>query len=398
MTTHRLLSTTRAGTARRQGGFSLIELMIGLMLGMFAVLIILQLLTTTNTQQRVASTSSDAQINAATATHVLNRELAQVGMGVSAYTLLGCRLSFTTAVDSAAVTLDSLGPVTVNAATSLVPAGDARTDTLLLVSGNSAGSSEGDAVTAVTTASSYVVATPGAFAVGDRVVAAPVTRDSSSACTLTLGRITAISGYTLTVSAGTAGLPVGSAVYNLGSSPSIRAYAVRGGNLTVCDYLAYQCGNTAYTATLNSNVWVPIATNVPSLRAQYGRDTSSVAMDGVVDAYDQITPGSTADTSGFPVYCGWLRVIGLRLVLVARSQDYDKDKPTTAAPVWSGSTANTSTSSVLTTLTPTAAPIDLTGYSDWQYHRYKTVETTVALRNIIWNGNQMTYQNGALAC
>ena len=396
MKTHRLLGASFP--SRRQQGFSIIELMIGLMLGMFAVLIILQLLTTTNTQQRVASTSSDAQINAATATHVLNREIAQVGMGVSAYTLLGCSLSYTSATDSAAVALGSLGPVTVNPGTALVPAGDANTDTLLLISGNSAGASEGDAITAVSTANTYVVTTPTTFAVGDRVVAAPTTRDSSTACALSLGRVTSIAGYTLTVSAGTASLPVGSAVYNFGSAPAIRAYAVRNGNLTVCDYMAYHCGNTAYTSPLNSDVWVPIATNIPSLRAQYGRDTSSVAMDGVVDAYDQITPGSSADTAGFPVYCSWLRVIGLRMVLVARSQDYDKEKPTTAAPLWSGSTANTSTSSVLTTLTPIAAPIDLSGYGEWQYHRYKTVETTIALRNVIWNGNQMTYQNGSLAC
>ncbi|RYF08006.1 MAG: hypothetical protein EOO31_04265 [Comamonadaceae bacterium] len=396
MKKHRLSAGFPRPVAQR--GFSIIELMIGLMLGMFAVLIILQLLTTTNTQQRVASTSSDAQINAATATHILNREVAQVGMGISAYTLLGCSVGYTTATDGASITLPALGPVTVNAASSVVPPGDANTDTLLVISGSSAGASEGDAITAVSTATTYVVTTPTTFAVGDRVVAAPTTRDSSTACALSLGRVTSVAGYTLTVSGGTASLPVGSAVYNLGSAPAVRAYAVRNGNLTVCDYIAHHCGNTAYTSPLNSDVWVPIATNIPSLRAQYGRDTSSVAMDGVVDAYDQITPASTADTSGLPVYCSWLRVIGLRMVLVARSQDYDKEKPTAAAPLWSGSTANTSTSSVLTTLTPTAAPIDLSAYGEWQYHRYKTVETTIALRNVIWNGNQMTYQNGSLAC
>lgn len=381
-----------------QRGISLIELMIGLMLGMFAVLIILQLLTNTNTQQRVASTSSDAQINAATAAHLLHREIAQVGMGISAYPLLGCSLGYTTSKDGAAIALSALGPVTINASGALVPPGDAHTDTLLLVSGNSAGTSEGDATTAVSTATSYVVKTPSSFAPEDRIVAAPTMRDTSSNCALTLGRVNSLSSYTLNVTSATAGLPVGSAVYNLGNAPAVRAYAVRSGNLTVCDYMAYDCGNTAYTNPLNANVWIPIATNVPSFRVQYGRDTSSNAMDGVVDVFDQVTPGSMADTSGLPVYCSWLRVIGLRMALVARSQDYDRSQPTANAPTWSGSTANTSTSSVLTTLTPTAAPIDLSSYGEWQYHRYKTVETTTPLRNVIWNGNQMAYQNGGLAC
>jgi type IV pilus assembly protein PilW len=91
-------------------------------------------------------------------------------------------------------------------------------------------------------------------------------------------------------------------------------------------------------------------------------------------------------------------VVGLRLAVVARSQQYDKDSVTTTAPTWSGSSANTSTTSTLTTVTPTALAIDLSTNSDWKHYRYKTIETTVPLRDIIWNGNQVTYQSGDVAC
>lgn len=387
---------------RSQHGFSIIELMVGLLVGMLAVLIVVQLLYSTSTQQRLTSTSGDAEINAATATHILTRELSQAGLGISAYTLLGCSLTYTTTSDSKSVTLSSLAPVTVNPGTSLVPAGDTGTDTLLVVSGSSASPTEGDALAGTSTATSYTVTTPSSFATGDWVMAASTTRDSTSSCAMTLGKVTAIASYVLTVSSGTAGLAAAeAAVYNLGATPVIHAYAIRNGNLTVCDYAVYNCGDTSYTTTLNSSVWVPVASHVASLRAQYGRDTSDLStpkMDGVVDSYDQTTPGSTSDTSGLSSYCGWLRVVGLRLAVVTRSQQYDKDTVTTTAPTWSGSSANTSTTSTLTTVTPTALAIDLSANSDWKHYRYKTIETTVPLRDIIWNGNQVTYQSGDVAC
>jgi type IV pilus assembly protein PilW len=391
---------TSSPRSLRQRGFSIIEIMIGLVIGMFSVLIMLQLLNASGTQQRLTSTSADAQISGATVMYILDRELAQSGLGISAYTVLGCNLAYTTTTDSASVTLSALAPVTINS--SLLPAGDANTDTLLVVSGSSASPSEGDTLSATSTSISYTITTPASFSTGDWTVAASTTRDSSATCTLTMGKITAISSYLLTVSAGTAGLTASSAaVYNLGNPPSIHAYAVRDGNLTMCDYLAYNCGSTSYTTTLNSTVWVPVASHIASLRAQYGRDTtdlSTPAMDGVVDSYDQITPGSSSDTSGLSSYCSWMRVIGLRLAVVAKSQQYDRNKPTTSAPTWSGSTANTSTSTTLTTVTPTALPLTLSGNSDWQYYRYKTFESTVPLRNTIWNGNQATYQSGSVKC
>lgn len=397
MTATRLpLPAPRTGRRSRLGGFSLVEIMVGILIGMFAVLVILQLLSSASTQQRLAGSSGDAQINGAIASHLLSRELTQAGLGLSAYTLLGCSLGYTTTGDGAAVTLGALAPVTVNPTTSLVPAGDANTDTLLVIGGASGSPSEGDATLAVSTSTSLTVSTPASFAVGDWVVAAGTTRDSSSACALRLGRVTAISGSALTLTSATASLPLNSGAYNLGAQPSIHAFAVRNGNLTMCDYLVNNCGSSSNVS--NSAVWVPVTSNVVSLRAQYGRDTSGLAasaMDGVVDTFDQTTPASGGTV---PLYCGWLRVIGLRLALVARSQQYDKALVTTAAPTWSGSTANTSTTTALTTVTPTAAPIDLSGNSEWQHYRYKTIEVSIPLRNIIWNGNQQSYQGGNVKC
>jgi len=393
---------------RRTGrGFSLIEIMVGLVIGMFAILIVMRIFAASETNKRTTTGGNDAQVSGSVALYGLERDIRQSGYGISAYNILGCSLSYTTSSDAASVTLSALAPVTINPATSLVPAGDANTDTLLVIGGNSASPSEGDATTAATTTTAYAITTPTAFTAGDRVIAAATTRPST--CTLALATVKSISGSTLTVVSGTAGVASGNAVYNLGPTPIARAYAVRNGNLTVCDYTAYDCGSTSYTSTLNSDVWVPVASNVVSLRTQYGRDITGIsgstsAMTGVVGSYDQTTPGGSADATTIPLYCGWSRVIALRLAIVARSPTYDKDLParydakTLPTPTWDGATANTTTTSTLSTVTPTAAAIDLSGNANWKYYRYRTVQATVPLRNTIWQGSQSTYQGGSGGC
>jgi type IV pilus assembly protein PilW len=373
---------------RHQGGFSLLETMIGLLIGMFAVVIVLQVFGTVEANKRSTTGGNDAQINGTVALYGLERDVRQAGYGISAFAILGCQLSYRTSADGAQVTLPSLAPVNINPATSVVPTGDAGTDTVLVIGGTSGNPSEGDAITSTSGSGAYAVSTPSAFTVGDKVVAAASTQASS--CALTLDTITAVdtTGSTISVSPGTAGLAAGSAVYDLGPAPVVRAYAIRDGRLTVCNYAAYDCSKTTYANPVNASVWVPVASNIVGLRAQYARDTSGItgatsSMSGVADTYDQLTPGSTSDTSAIPVYCRWARVIGVRLALVGRSQQYDQSVTTTSAPTWAGSSGS---------------PINLSADTDWQHYRYKTLETTVPLRNTIWQGAQTTYQGGAGGC
>lgn len=385
---------------RAQRGFSIVEVMVGLLIGMGAVIVMLQLLSSSDVSKRVSSGADEAQINAMLALNTLERDLRQAGHGISAFNLLGCTLSYTTTGDSASVTLSALGPLTINPSSSLIPDGDSNTDTLLVVGGNSSGPSEGDPTTATSTTTTYTITTPSNFSSGDWVLGAKASW--ASGCALTLGKITSIGSYALTVSSATSGLSSGAIVYNLGSAPSIKAYAIRKSNLTVCDYLKYDCGSSSYTSTLNSTVWVPVVRNVVSLRAQYGHDISNLsssAMTGVVGQFDQYSPGDSSDpTSSVAVYCRWARIIGLRLAVVGRSTHYDKTAPTSTSPTWSGSTANSSTSSSTTTLNPEALSIDLSGQSDYQYFRYRLLESSVPLRNMIWQGSQTTYQGGSGGC
>lgn len=337
-------------TSRRTGGFSLVEILVGMTIGMLGILVIFQVFSLFEGQNRTTSGSGDAQTNGTIAAYWMERDIRQGGYGISSINLLGCNVLLRTGV-----TLAATAPVTINHAS--IPAGDANTDTVLVVYGNSSSSTEGDGITQQPTATVYAVMTPTAFTAGDRVIAEPSTRPAP--CSLTLDQVSgAPAGSNVTVTTGQAGVANGT-LYNLGQTPKVLAYAIRGGNLTVCDYMANDCGSAGGTG--NSSVWVPISSNIVSLRAQYGRDTSGPPMDAIVDAYDQTTP-TTA--------CGWARASAVRIGLLARNGQYDKDNVTTSAPTWAGGS------------------FTLSADADWQHYRYKVFQTVVPIRNVTWMGVQ----------
>ena len=58
------------------------------------------------------------------------------------------------------------------------------------------------------------------------------------------------------------------------------------------------------------------------MKALYGRDSNG---DGVVDTYDTTLPVTNAD---------WQKVMAVRVVMVARSGQREKDEVTAAEPTW----------------------------------------------------------------
>lgn len=368
----------------RQGGFSLVEIMVGLVIGMATVVIMLQMLSNSDATKRKAAGGNDAQMNGALALYTLEREIRASGYGINDQRLLGCDLTYKTSTDGATVTVP-LQPTTVlTAGNGVVPDGDASTDALMVIYSNNQGSADGDKLLSNSSAGSYQVSTPSSYTINDVVIAQNSVR--SSPCKLTTDKVVNITGSTLTVDPGVLGMPANSVIYNIGPAPVINVYAVRNGNLTVCDFTAWDCSKASYTNPVDSNVWVPIASNVVALRAQYGHDLLAAMPGGgiqkIVSQYDQTTPDKTTGMDGFTTDCSWARTLAVRVALVARNATYDKTDPTKVNPVWSGSTAD----AVSSPSNPAALPFDLSANGDWKKYRYKTMETTVPLRNAIWQG------------
>jgi type IV pilus assembly protein PilW len=348
----RNLATPRP--ARLQRGFSLVEVMIGLLIAMIGVVIMMEVLVTSEERTRTTSGANDALSNGAVMLHLMQRDLVQAGYGINSTSLLGCNVTLPNGK------VVPLAPVVINPATAVIPAGDANTDRLLVFYGNDNGQPEGNVIYGVAGAK-YTMQAPTAFNVDDYVVAYP----GGCAANLSLAKVTEVTALDVTVDAPTADATV---LYNMGRAPRVIAYAVRNGALTSCDYMAADCSNAGAAN------WTAVGGNIVSLRAQYGRDTTAPAMDGTVDTWDQATPGNS---------CGWVRSSTVRYALVARSAQYETridgtgqrtcEQVTPATPDWNGGAG---------------AAIDLSTAADWQCYRYRTFENVAPSRNIVWMGAQ----------
>lgn len=384
---------------RNARGFSLVEVMVAMVIGMLGIIVMMQMFRVFEGQRRTTTAGDDAISAGSVTLFGLQRDLQQSGWGFGAVNLIGCNVTGLTAGGGAI----PLSPVTINPAA--ITGQDVNTDTLLIVSGNGNGVIEGAQflAPAAANATSYTVAAPVAFAdpdTGDtnavRVVVAPQTR-LAGACNLTVTTIAAqptATSVTVSVSGGIAtAIATGDRLFMLGDRPTVRAYAIRNGNLTVCDWVANNCAAVANNT--NTAIWVPVANNVVSLRAQYGRDTTAGDMDGVPEVWDRTTPTtatpiSTVGSKNIEA-CAVARRVAVRVALVARSSQPERtfDWPaltahvTPAAPEWAGSDAvaqaisATEAGNVAISL-PDPDPT----WPTWQDFRYKVFQTVVPLRNV----------------
>ena len=350
--------------------------MVALAIGMLAAIVMMQMFALSEERSRTASTGGDAQTNGIITFYQLQSNINRAGYGFNSISLFNCNTTWKVASGSLLSNAVRIAPVTINpisgASTALIPAGDPNTDTLLVMFGNGNGQPEGNKADTATNPV-YTMQMANSFTVGDRVIAAASDVPDVCAANLLIDQISTVAPTTVTVAAGA----TGTTLFNLGpgvaglptaagpNGPTILAYAIRGGNLTTCDFVLNDCSLAANTG--DAAVWEPIASNIVSLRAQYGQDTSS-SMIGVVDSYNQTTP-TTA--------CGWARASAVRLALVAKSAQFEKTVVTAAAPVWDGSAS--------TAIDLTKKP-DGTANPNWQNYRYKLFQAVMPIRNVAWMG------------
>jgi type IV pilus assembly protein PilW len=413
----------RPGVANRHpslaAGFSLVEVMVAMVIGLLGILVMTQVFSIFEGQRRTTSGGSDAITGGAIALNGVQRDIQQSGWGISALQIIGCTVinsqwgtNAALAPTGPTIAALPLVPVTINSA--LIPAGDPNTDTLLLVGGNSNGTVEGDIIKSVVVlpAPGFVVTSPTVFNAGDRLVA--ITQAPQPVpCNQTLGVVGGASTSTTVITTDTtavASTVQGPRLFNLGPRPKVQAYAVRNGKLTVCDYTTNDCGaactaadspaGTTVGGSCNTS-WLQIASDIVSLRAQYGRDTTdgnlldpTISMDGTVNVWDRTVATSLTPVSAIAAAntntCGLVRVSAIRLALVARSTQPEKApggvNVTAAAPTWAGSdavaVAANAANAAAVAIDLTLTRPDTTTWPTWADFRYKVFETTIPIRNI----------------
>lgn len=335
-------------------GFSLVEIMIGVAIGLLTILVIMQLFADYEGQKRTTTSGADAQGNGQIALLAMERDLRVAGYGIADSAALGCK------------TNSSYNGVT-QPARPLVPVritDGARSDTVRVLY---SASSHGAITRKITvdhppqSAVIFINSTVG-MAPDDLVIAFEPGKD----CTLM--QVTLVdNGLPKLHHQSTSpwnppggqnifpkpnGYAKGALLFNFGSLVD-RTYRVDANkNLEAFDF------STQATEVL--------ADNIVNIQARYGiAPAGSQSVNEWVDGIGVWADPSPADIK---------RIKAVRIAVVARSSLREKPgqdgvcNATPVAPVsWPG-----------------GPKVDLTDDPDWQCHRYKVYETISPLRNVLW--------------
>lgn len=352
-------------------GFSLVEVMVAVVIGMIGILIITQAYILSDNFNRATLGEGGAQMNGLMALYTVERDVRMAGWGINNSAALGCGNiywyydpNYSANISGGSLPNITLAPVALTFNTT-TPANPDRISIMY--------SSDGDRMlpTSITNfnAKSSEVSVDGTdgFTQGDLVLMV-----SSTGCTL--GKITQVQSVAqkLQLNPGSSGpqnppawgsfpstYASGDSILNLGN-PIFRTYLVSSGKLQSQDSLLQ---NGAATTS-------DLVDSIIDLRALYGKDTDN---DNIVDTWDMTTPTTSA---------GWLQVLAIRVGVLARSGNYEKPSTsggdcdaTTAVPTWLGAGTN-----------PFRA-ISVTAGSADRCYRYRVFETTIPLRNMIWRAS-----------
>ncbi len=355
----------------RYRGLTLIEVMVGMVIGLIGIVIITQVYLVNEGFKRSTTSAGGAQVNGAIALYTMERDLRMAGYGIANSDALGCgQIQYYYNGNYSNPPGGTLPAIVL--APVVITDGVGGPDTVSVMYGN-----EDERTVPATVSKNMSSAAadinldnPTGFsdAPGDLILL-------SQGGVCTLAQVTTVNTSTLQlVHAGSGTAPwnpvaptfsaysQGALVYNLGR-PVLNIYSISSGGLQL---LSRFTTTSSTVVPSYNNTPVKLIDGIVDLQAQYGKDDGSgggTADDGIVDGYDNNTPTTAA---------GWQRVLSVRLGVLARSQNYEKPEPagsactaTTVTPTWSGGNFTV----------PGGIP---------SCYKYRVFETVVPLRNMLW--------------
>lgn len=356
----------------RLKGFTLIELMVGVAVGLLATLVIASVLKNAEGYKRSATSGSDAQVNGGLSIYALQRQLKMAGYGLSTEgRTLGCTLS---SANAAAVLPPTLAPVIITAGTT-----PGASDAIRILASSKTSFSLPTRLIApfydpTDTSSDKArrVAVTSSLGVSQNDLMALVYA-ADGACQIFqvsaapgLGQVDRVDGGAWNVGRfPNAAAGAGAFLVNLGTLSDVSFSVTADAKLrqTQVDHLAGTSSNQ------------DMQSNIVMLKALYGKDTNG---DDVVDTYDTVTPTTNA---------GWLQVRAVRVAVLSRSAQFEKEEITAAVPQWDLGAAATVTGSTACG-TSKCISLDVDKLSDdWKHYRYKVFEALVPLRNQVWRSD-----------
>lgn len=341
---------SHGNSQRDEDGFTLVEIMVGLAIGMLLTVVILQVMSTFEAQTRTTTGSADAQTNGGIALHTISSELQSTGFG-----LLPMANS-----PQECTTLTIAGVADTTVPNRLTPAA--------IIHGATA---SGDRLVI-----RYASSTSGGVPTPIATVGVPNPTDLVVGTTLGCQ----VGDDSLIVSGATCAMSKVSAISAVGVSPKIitladTTAAVTGANLSCLgtwNEVSYRVNN----GNLERN-GVPSVASIVALEAQYGisatPDSNQVASWVEASAAPWLAP-TAAERN---------RIKAIRVALISRN-DKREGADVTAACSSTTSAAPTGLCAWAGSVASPAPAIDLSADADWRKYRYRVFETIIPLRNTVW--------------
>ncbi|MBS0324946.1 MAG: PilW family protein [Proteobacteria bacterium] len=341
----------------RMRGATLIDVLVGSVIGILAIVLATRALVATLAMQRSAAASAEAEQAALLSTFAIGEVVAGAGAGIAA----------------AAAWLDSC-PATADIATSLRPvsvliAGSGRAelaDSLTVKRTLQARMAAPAAVAAASAAGApFSVRSPDGFAAGDRIVA--IGRDGTCAA----GTVTSVGAQAggiaaLGYSPATFAMPPTGLVLDLG--PAAAASTLR---------LDVAAGSLRSTDVSNADAPNPLVANVVNVKFQYGIDRNG---DGTLDEWVAAQAASGMDAASVLAApaAALARIVAIRVGVLTRSEAVDPQA--TSAFHW--------TLFDCAPAPPAACPGRIDGTiaaAPGGNYRHATREAVFPLYNTLWN-------------
>lgn len=363
-------------TCKQNHGFSLVELMVGMTLGLLVVLVIMQSFSVFETQKRTTTAGSDAQSSGLMAMTQLEQEIRNAGTGFTSDSAFDCINMFSFYEVSNGNVTTPVPAFSGGMAPVVITDGGTGSDTITIKRGTDFLGSIPATITEEMpqpSAELNVSFTQG-FTIGDKILI-------SQGGNCMVMEVTQVQDAALKIQhnpgsfpswnpqasfyntapgntwpgAGGASDPTkyttGAKVLNIGDM-LVKTYSIdANNNLQMVDNSTTSASNGTYT----------LVKDIVSLQAQYGiADASSQTVNNWVDA-TAATGWNTLDSTEIK------RIKAIRLTIVARSSKKEGTNVTTSVT------------------TPQGVTIDVSNLTDWQKYRYRVYTTIIPLRNIIWS-------------
>ena len=353
------MQTRIARLPRTQTGFTMIELMVGLVIGLLLTLVILQVMTVFEAQNRTTIGSADAQTNGGIALYTIGRDLQIAGFSLlpENESALGC-----TVVNFGTTGITDISPATITDGVASV--GVSASDTITIRYGNSLKGGVLNKITAGPVGNNVVVGNNLGCRINDIAMVV-----SGRNCSLTT-----VTGPPDIATPPVPSAPPNTTTITFQNVPAIArpdAFVACLGNWSEITY-SVSNGNLLRNG-------VPILAGVVNLQAQYG--IANAANSNQIAQWVDASGGTWA----VPSQTDRNRIKALRVAVVARN---DNPEATAVTSACSSTTASSPTGLCAWegSIASPAPTIDLSiGDANWQRYRYRVFESVIPLRNVIWS-------------